>query len=202
MLGEFDESIYLHQVIAQRNDGSLEKFRDLPEFLDRPIHPQEREWRSHFHVPIFLADYGRLLSTQNDVLEVMALHHNDPLSKHIEIETYTWNVLPSALQLPIQDSIIREIHWICGSDKKIEMNRIAVIDVVGLSRSVIGEHTPFIRKFLERHRLTPIKPILPAVTTAAQTTYLTGTYPNQHGIVANGWYDRTDFGDQVLETIQ
>ena len=72
------------------------------------------------------------------------------------------------------------------------MNRIAVIDVVGLSRSVIGEHTPFIRKFLERHRLTPIKPILPAVTTAAQTTYLTGTYPNQHGIVANGWYDRTD----------
>lgn len=118
MLGEFDESIYLHQVIAQRNDGSLEKFRDLPEFLNRPIHPQEREWRSHFHVPIFLADYGRLLSTQNDVLEVMALHHNDPLSKHIEIETYTWNVLPSALQLPIQDSIIREIHWLLDQIKK------------------------------------------------------------------------------------
>lgn len=72
------------------------------------------------------------------------------------------------------------------------MNRIAVIDVVGLSRSVIGTHTPFIRSFLERSQLTPIKPILPAVTTAAQTTYLTGRYPNQHGIVGNGWYDRTD----------
>lgn len=72
------------------------------------------------------------------------------------------------------------------------MKRIAVIDVVGLSPSIIGPHTPFICSFIKQHRLTPIQPILPALTTAAQTSYLTGCYPNQHGIVANGWYDRTD----------
>jgi len=76
--------------------------------------------------------------------------------------------------------------------KKIDMNRIAVIDVVGLSRSVIGDHTPFIRSFMNRSELVPVKPILPALTTSAQTTYLTGAYPSQHGVVGNGWYDRVD----------
>ncbi len=72
------------------------------------------------------------------------------------------------------------------------MNKTVVIDVVGLSTSVIGEHTPFLKSYLARKHLTRIKPVLPAVTTTAQSCYLTGQFPDQHGIVGNGWYDRDD----------
>lgn len=72
------------------------------------------------------------------------------------------------------------------------MNRVAVIDIVGLSTSIIGEYTPFIESFLKKNQLQKIKPVLPAVTTSAQTTYLTGKLPAEHGIVGNGWFDHRD----------
>ena len=70
------------------------------------------------------------------------------------------------------------------------MKSTAVIDIVGLSKKLIGENTPFIKKWLEDKSISTIKPVLPAVTCSVQSTYLTGKYPNDHGIVANGWYFR------------
>jgi predicted AlkP superfamily pyrophosphatase or phosphodiesterase len=72
------------------------------------------------------------------------------------------------------------------------MNKTVVIDVVGLSTSVMGEHMPFLREYTERKNLMRIEPVLPAVTTSAQSTYLTGKWPSETGIVGNGWYDRID----------
>src|SRR4051794_153606 len=72
------------------------------------------------------------------------------------------------------------------------MNKTVVIDIVGLSSSIIGEQTPFIKDYISRHNLATIKPVLPAVTTAVQSTYVTGKWPTEHGIVGNGWYDRED----------
>ncbi|MFA6084607.1 alkaline phosphatase family protein [Mucilaginibacter sp.] len=72
------------------------------------------------------------------------------------------------------------------------MNKTVVIDIVGLSASVIGEHTPFLKKYIQQKNLTTIEPLLPAVTTAVQSAYLTGKYPVDNGIVGNGWYDRVD----------
>lgn len=73
------------------------------------------------------------------------------------------------------------------------MQRIAVIDIVGLTSDLIGSHTPFITSWLSTDAtLLPIAPVLPAVTTAAQSTYITGKYPAEHGIVGNGWYSRPD----------
>ena len=72
------------------------------------------------------------------------------------------------------------------------MNKTVVIDIVGLSSSLIGEHTPFLKKYSEGKKLQTIKPHLPAVTTAVQSTYLTGKWPSEHGIVGNGWYDKVD----------
>lgn len=72
------------------------------------------------------------------------------------------------------------------------MNKTVVIDVVGLSASVIGEHTPFLTKYLTSRKLVKIEPILPAVTTSVQSTYVTGKQPSESGIVGNGWYDRED----------
>ncbi len=68
-----------------------------------------------------------------------------------------------------------------------------MINVVGLSRHLIGEKTPRLAAWLEDGTTyVPIKPVLPAVTTTAQSTYLTGKWPTDHGIVANGWYSRED----------
>ena len=72
------------------------------------------------------------------------------------------------------------------------MKKTVVIDIVGLSSSLIGEFTPFITKYLGGKKLRRIKPMLPAVTTSVQSTYLTGKWPAETGIVGNGWYDRTD----------
>lgn len=72
------------------------------------------------------------------------------------------------------------------------MKKTVVIDVVGLSKSVIGEHTPFLKKYIAQRHITTIEPVLPAVTTSVQSTYLTGIWPTGTGIVGNGWYDRTD----------
>jgi predicted AlkP superfamily pyrophosphatase or phosphodiesterase len=70
------------------------------------------------------------------------------------------------------------------------MNRLAVINVVGLTEALIGEHTPRIAEFFRRNALAHIAPAFPAVTCAAQSNYLTGKSPTQHGIVGNGWYHR------------
>jgi predicted AlkP superfamily pyrophosphatase or phosphodiesterase len=70
------------------------------------------------------------------------------------------------------------------------VKRTAVINVVGLTESLIGEHTPRIAEFCHRGALTHIAPAFPAVTCTAQSNYVTGALPSQHGIVGNGWYNR------------
>ena len=70
------------------------------------------------------------------------------------------------------------------------MQRTAVINVVGLTESLLGPASPKINGFVQRGKLAAIAPVLPAVTCTAQSTYLTGLPPAEHGIVANGWYNR------------
>lgn len=68
--------------------------------------------------------------------------------------------------------------------------RLAVLNIVGLSKSLLGENAPGIATFAEKHSLQTYVPAFPALTTTAQSSILTGTPPEKHGIVANGWYDR------------
>lgn len=70
------------------------------------------------------------------------------------------------------------------------MNRVAVINVVGLTQSLIGAHTPSIKAFAESATLSTFPPAFPAVTCTAQSSYLTGKDAGSHGVVANGWFDR------------
>ncbi|MEH0155766.1 nucleotide pyrophosphatase/phosphodiesterase family protein [Limibacter armeniacum] len=72
------------------------------------------------------------------------------------------------------------------------MNKTVVINVVGLSQRVIGAHTPFLNKWMKKGKGVTVKPSFPAVTTTAQYTYLTGEWPEEHGIVGNGWYFREE----------
>jgi len=68
--------------------------------------------------------------------------------------------------------------------------RVAVINVVGLSRSLLGADMPGLTAFAEKRGLQSFKPAFPAVTCTAQSSMVTGTPPGAHGAVANGWYDR------------
>jgi predicted AlkP superfamily pyrophosphatase or phosphodiesterase len=70
--------------------------------------------------------------------------------------------------------------------------KTVVIDIVGLSSSLINEHTPFLKSYAAKNGLNTIEPMLPALTTSVQSTFVTGKWPAEHGIVGNGWYDRTD----------
>lgn len=68
------------------------------------------------------------------------------------------------------------------------MRSALVIDVVGLAQHLLGEHTPHLTKFAREGALRPLTSVVPAVTCSAQSTFLTGKLPSEHGIVGNGWY--------------
>ncbi len=72
------------------------------------------------------------------------------------------------------------------------MHKTVVINAVGLTQRLLGSSTPNLRLFANAAYTTTIGAVLPAVTTTAQATYLTGTWPNEHGIVGNGWYFRDE----------
>ena len=105
-LSTLADHVYLHQVI-----GDCERYADLPEALDQLKDARSSEWRIHYHVPLFMASYGELGSTQAEVRNALAGLRADEVS-HLEIETYTWGVLPSHLRLDIVDSIEREYRWV------------------------------------------------------------------------------------------
>ncbi len=108
----FNEPTYLHQVVAKQKNGQLKRYADMPDALKEADSVSSTEWRAHFHVPLFIEGYGVLQSTQKDIEQVLAIHHQQPFTSHLEIETYTWEVLPDEKRLPITQSIIREMQWV------------------------------------------------------------------------------------------
>ena len=109
----FEESTYLHQVVAKRKDGTLNSYADLPEALEILDQTEEEEWRIHFHVPVFLDNYGALASTQDQISIVLnEILKNPSLTNHLEVETYTWEVLPEDTRLSLGESISRELAWV------------------------------------------------------------------------------------------
>jgi predicted AlkP superfamily pyrophosphatase or phosphodiesterase len=72
------------------------------------------------------------------------------------------------------------------------VHKTAVLNVVGLTSALLGPQTPRLRDFMTRGALAHLGHVLPAVTTSVQSTYLTGTWPSDHGVVANGWYFRDE----------
>ena len=111
-LRPFAESTYLHQVIERRSDGRLHHYPDLVTALPELEKVDAQEWRIHFHVPIFIRDYQLLHSTQDDIIDVLDLLAKNNACEHLEIETYTWDVLPSEMKMDLLASIQREYEWV------------------------------------------------------------------------------------------
>jgi 4-hydroxybenzoate polyprenyltransferase/sugar phosphate isomerase/epimerase len=127
-LEPFAESTYLHQVVL-RNDQRLRRFADLPDAFHASTNEniETAEWRVHFHVPVFLSQLHRDLSTtQNYLVELLRLLRNEPVCPFLEVETYTWNVLPQAYtKIDVVTAIARELTWV---REHVAMSSVPVMD--------------------------------------------------------------------------
>jgi hypothetical protein len=112
-LARYADTIYLTQTI-EKKDGRLTRFLNLEDaFKAWRDNPGPREWRTHFHVPVFLDSLGEFGTTRFAIEEALKFHKANPLSRQLEIETYTWDVLPEHLKTgDIVDYVSREIEWV------------------------------------------------------------------------------------------
>lgn len=110
-ISKFVESTYLHQVVQLNKDNSYTHFTDL-NIAIQSINENALEWRVHFHVPIFDVSFEAISSTQLDILEVLQLNKKLQFCQHLEIETYTWDILPGSQKKPLSQSIVQEIQWV------------------------------------------------------------------------------------------
>ena len=111
-LAAFVEPTYLHQVLECDARGRVRQYPDLPDALREGPAPDASEWRVHFHVPVFWEGSTPLSSTQAAILETFECLREQPFTRHVEVETYTWDVLPRELKQPLLDSIERELKWV------------------------------------------------------------------------------------------
>jgi hypothetical protein len=113
-LAQFTDTIYLSQT-TQKRDGRLTRFLNLQDAIDawNASPGGTREWRTHFHVPVFLEEIGGFRTTRSNIEAALEMHRRTPLSDHLEIETYTWDVLPEHLKTgDIDEYVSREIEWV------------------------------------------------------------------------------------------
>ncbi len=115
-LAEFQDEVYLHQVIARRADGSLRRHKDLDLALAaaaRDKNFSDEEWRVHFHIPLHAAPDGEFQNTSDHLVGLLQLLGKNPsLCQHLEMETYTWEVMPGALrQRRVEEQLVAEYAW-------------------------------------------------------------------------------------------
>lgn len=118
-LEPFAESTYLHQVAARSANGALHRYPDLPDALPRLPTDEAEEWRIHYHVPVFIDRFPHFRSTQEDITATLAHALRNGSRPHLEIETYTWEVLPEQLKTDVVSSIAREYAWVTGCLERI-----------------------------------------------------------------------------------
>ncbi|HTF74551.1 MAG TPA: metabolite traffic protein EboE [Bradyrhizobium sp.] len=108
----YNDGVYLHQSIVRRGD-SLSRHVDLPDAVTAFGAGQaDGEWRIHCHVPVFLADLGEISSTRSDLVATLAALRQRTRSSHLEVETYTWDVLPDDVRTGSKSAdIAREIAF-------------------------------------------------------------------------------------------
>ena len=108
-LARFVEPRYIHQVREAAPEGVL-RSDDLPEALD--VLPAQGPWRVHFHLPLHYTPEPPLTSTTSvlrTAVEAVAAMPHGP-GAHLDIETYTWSVLPGS-PVPLVEGIAAEIAW-------------------------------------------------------------------------------------------
>lgn len=109
-LQAFSDPIYLHQTSVLR-DGAVQHYLDLPQACADYV--AGSSWRCHYHVPVFLEDLGPFQTTAGAVADLLQQHRISPFSEHLEVETYTFDLIPEQYrQDSVTDNISREIAWV------------------------------------------------------------------------------------------
>src|SRR5579863_2303303 len=114
-LKRYAKTIYLTQTM-EKKDGKINRYLNVDDAIAAfEKNPGPREWRTHIHVPVFLDDLGQFRTTRFAIADALRLHKQKPISRHLEVETYTWDMLPeSAKSNDIVDYICRELEWVKG----------------------------------------------------------------------------------------
>jgi sugar phosphate isomerase/epimerase len=113
-LKRYAKTIYLTQTLEKR-DGKIIKYLNVEDAIAAFEHDPhgKREWRTHIHVPVFLDDLGQFRTTRFAIEDALRFHKQKPLSRQLEIETYTWDMLPDSLKTgDIVEYVSREIEWV------------------------------------------------------------------------------------------
>lgn len=115
-LAAFADDVYLHQVIIRHADGALTRFRDLDPALKSSFAQAPKtadEWRVHFHVPLHCEPGAGFGTTSDHVLGLLKILQAQPgLCSHLEMETYTWAVMPVHLRSrAVTDQLVAEYEW-------------------------------------------------------------------------------------------
>jgi len=115
VLTRYADTIYLTQTM-EKKDGQFNRFLNLEDaFAAWKKSGGPREWRTHIHVPVFLDDLGMFRTTRFAIEDALRFHKANPLSRQLEIETYTWDVLPASMKNgDIVDYVCRELEWVKG----------------------------------------------------------------------------------------
>ena len=126
-LAELQDAVYLHQVIARRRDGTLGRHLDIPFALaaaESAAQFDDQEWRVHFHIPLHAAPDGEFQNTSDHLLAVLRLLAAQPaLCQHLEMETYTWEVMPPAFrQRRVEDQLVAEYDWTLARLREYGLN--------------------------------------------------------------------------------
>ena len=122
-LRQFSEDRYLHQTMIS-SGNEFHFFEDLPTALAARGRPADAgdEWRIHFHVPVYLEQFGVLKTTRDHIVECFKLLKGSDV-EHWEVETYAWNVLPPPLQVPqLSEGIAKELQWVLDTVANLNIN--------------------------------------------------------------------------------
>lgn len=116
-IAAFNEPVYLHQVVVGNSRGVRRRYIDLPDALaDAASSIPDEEWRVHFHVPLHASPGAPFQDTRDHLMSALDWLKAHPAAcSHLEMETYTWEVLPSAMRLPIEEQLVREYAWTLGA---------------------------------------------------------------------------------------
>jgi len=117
VLQQLSDPIYLHQTSISDRKGQRRFFLDLPDALKQAA--QGDSLRVHYHTPVYIYNFGSLSTSRPELIEFLEHFQTKPFCQQLEVETYTFDVLPKKYRLSsVIDNISQELQWVLDTLNK------------------------------------------------------------------------------------